>query len=344
MSKIINRITAILLSVLMICSVFTAMPMTAFAEEIGNGATGDCTWKLDSNGTLTISGNGEMAGYSYDEYHQTTDAPWGNQITNVIIEDGVTSIGYGVFAGCTKLSSVTIPESVADIGSMAFYGCKGLTSITIPDGVTSIGYSAFYRCTNLAKVTIPRSMTIIGDSTFYECMRLSSVTIPDSVTSINDSAFCGCTGLTSITIPNSVMSIGNYAFHNCANLTKVTIANSMTNIGTQAFGYNYVYAYVAKVEHFTIYSKKNSEAENYAINNGFSFVNFIGDVNNDGNVNGADAGVLSRFAAGWKGYEDKIKNIAAADINGDGNVNGADAGILARYTSGWKQYDKYFES
>ena len=70
----------------------------------------------------------------------------------------------------------------------------------------------------------------------------------------------------------------------------------------------------------------------------------IGDVNNDGVVNGADAGILNRYTSGWKGYDAKIKNMSAADINGDGTVNGADAGILARHTSGWKQYDKYFES
>lgn len=68
----------------------------------------------------------------------------------------------------------------------------------------------------------------------------------------------------------------------------------------------------------------------------------IGDVNGDGIVNGADAGLLNRYTSGWKGYGEKIKNMDAADINGDGVVNGADAGILARYTSGWKQYDKYF--
>ena len=70
----------------------------------------------------------------------------------------------------------------------------------------------------------------------------------------------------------------------------------------------------------------------------------IGDVNGDGVVNGADAGILNRYTSGWKGYEEKIKNMSAADINGDGTVNGADAGILARHTSGWKQYNKYFES
>ena len=67
-----------------------------------------------------------------------------------------------------------------------------------------------------------------------------------------------------------------------------------------------------------------------------------GDVNNDGTVNGADAGLLSRYASGWTGYADKIKNWNAADINGDGNVNGADAGILSRHVSGWTQYKKYF--
>lgn len=68
----------------------------------------------------------------------------------------------------------------------------------------------------------------------------------------------------------------------------------------------------------------------------------IGDVNGDGNVNGADAGLLTRYTSGWDNYDEKIKNMAAADINGDGFVNGADAGILTRYTSGWDKYNKYF--
>ena len=67
----------------------------------------------------------------------------------------------------------------------------------------------------------------------------------------------------------------------------------------------------------------------------------VGDVNNDGTVNGADSGLLARYTAGWKGYDSKIKNMNAADINRDGKVNGADAGLLARYTAGWKGYDKY---
>ena len=68
-----------------------------------------------------------------------------------------------------------------------------------------------------------------------------------------------------------------------------------------------------------------------------------GDVNSDGKVNGSDAGLLSRYASGWKGYETKIKNLLAADINRDGKVNGADAGLLARYASGWTQYARFIK-
>ncbi len=70
----------------------------------------------------------------------------------------------------------------------------------------------------------------------------------------------------------------------------------------------------------------------------------IGDVNGDGVVNGADSGLLARYTAGWKGYESKIKNMAAADINRDGNINGADAGLVSRYTASWKGYDKYIKT
>lgn len=67
-----------------------------------------------------------------------------------------------------------------------------------------------------------------------------------------------------------------------------------------------------------------------------------GDLNGDGKVNGADAGILSRYTSGWQNYAEKIKDMEAADINGDGKVNGADSGILSRYTSGWESAKKYF--
>ena len=226
-----RKIISLLLSVLMIITSVPLMAVESFAaDEITSGVTGDCTWSLDSDGVLTISGNGKMKDYSFNERK-----PWGTSITKVVIENGVTSIGNWAFENCFSLTSITILDGVRYIGNCAFLCCDSLTSVTIPDGVTSIGDKAFYGCTSLTSVTIPDSVTSVGNQAFFYCTSLTSVTIPDSVTSIGLSAFEDCTSLTSITIPNSVTSVGNRAFYNCTSLTSITIPDSVTSIGNSAF-------------------------------------------------------------------------------------------------------------
>ena len=137
---------------------------------------------------------------------------------NVVIPNGVTTIGDYAFRDCTSLTSVTIPNSVTKIGMGAFNGCKSLTSVTIPNSVITIGISAFAGCKSLTSVTIPNSVTAIGVGAFFECASLTSVTIPNSVISINARAFAGCTSLTSVTIPDSVTEIARDAFLGCTSL------------------------------------------------------------------------------------------------------------------------------
>ena len=76
----------------------------------------------------------------------------GELVTDLVIPDGVTSIGSYAFSGCDSLTSVIIPDSVTSIGYGAFEGCSSLTSVTIPDSVTSIGAEAFYGCDGLTSV------------------------------------------------------------------------------------------------------------------------------------------------------------------------------------------------
>ena len=154
---------------------------------------------------------------------------------DVVIPDGVTSIGNEAFWGCGSLTSITLPDSVTSIDDWAFRCCSSLQSFSIPDGVTSIGNKAFEYCRDLQSVTIPDSVTSIGDSAFSGCGRLQSITIPDGVTSIGNSAFRGCRGLASIVIPNSVTSIGYGAFEDCSSLQSITIPNSVTSIDDWAF-------------------------------------------------------------------------------------------------------------
>ena len=188
----------------------------------------------------------------------------GEEVKDLVIPDGVTSIGDYTFDGCNWLTSVTIPASVTSIGKHAFCNCDSLTKVdfkgtleqwlqisfgdsssnplnyvpelyidgkvikdlVIPDGATSIGDYAFSMYDNLTKVTISDSVTSIGKSAFYYCTNLTGVTIGNGVTIIPWCAFLGCTNLTSITIPDSVTGIVGSAFSYCSKLTTVNYRGS----------------------------------------------------------------------------------------------------------------------
>ena len=198
------------------------------------GIYGDnLTWELDSEGTLTISGEGAMNNWEY-----SSDIPWDSHrynIVSVVIEDGVTSIGNEAFDCCVSLTSITIPDSVTTIGDLAFASCQNLTSITIPDSVTSIGNGVLGGCFNLTSIEISDSVTSIGKGAFVYCDSLTSITIPASVTTIGEEAFYNCRSLTSITIPARVTSVGDSAFDYCTSLTSIMIPDSVTTISKNAF-------------------------------------------------------------------------------------------------------------
>lgn len=152
----------------------------------------------------------------------------------VIIPDGVTSIGKYAFSGHSGLTDVIIPDSVKSIDDAAFFNCD-LTSITIPNSVTSIGDSVFLECRSLKNLTIPNSVINIGSSAFSGCTALTKVTLPNNVTSIGSQTFWGCSSLTSIIIPNGVTKISEHMFGRCSALNSVIIPTSVTSIDGGAF-------------------------------------------------------------------------------------------------------------
>ena len=208
----------ILCSLLALLVINLSIPHVARAtESINSGYCGaeddgsNVTWNLDSDGTLTISGSGEMKDY---DYSNTT--PWYehiDKIKSVTITSGVKSIGEYAFCSCSNLTSVTIPEGVTDIRSSAFEGCTSLQSVNIPENVTRIRYKTFKDCKSLTSVTFPNSVTQIGTFAFENCTSLKSVTISNDVTQIEYQAFKNCTNLESVTIPDSVKYIGGDAFY-----------------------------------------------------------------------------------------------------------------------------------
>jgi len=268
-----KRIASILLAVMMIVTLLplglveTAWAATVVGSGDCSGYNSNVTWKLTSDGTLTISGTGYMKTYYVynDEY-----APWYNlrsQVKKVIITNGVTNTGGYTFYECSNLESVTIADSVTAIGRYTFYECSSLKSVTIPDSVTSIGEWAFYACTGLTSVNIPNSVTRIDMCAFYECSSLKSVTIPSSVTRIGAAVFassgvsvtvvpdnkryCSENGMlfdkektelcyggpsgTAFRMPESVETIGWLSFYGRNDLTSITIPGNVKEIGNTAF-------------------------------------------------------------------------------------------------------------
>ena len=190
------------------------------------------TWKLDADGTLTISGTGAMKDYDYNNNPSPANQKKGS-VKKVVIKDGVTSIGKYAFCNCSNLKSITILDSVTSIGDFAFSDCSSLTSITIPDSVTSIGDFAFSGCSSLTSITIPDSVTSIGDDAFSYCRSLTSITIPDSVTSIGNDVFYGCSSLQIISL-SCKSTLKKSDFGGQADLVSYTNQHTLTKTEAKA--------------------------------------------------------------------------------------------------------------
>ena len=154
-----QKVTRFALTLLL--SVLTAA--TAWANDPAWLKSGD-SWD-ETTKTLTVN-TATVVDFAYMNH---------SEIENVIISNGVTSIGSAAFAVCTNLKTVFVGNGVTSIGSSAFENCTSLTSINIPASVTSIGAGAFAGCTNLKTVFVGNGVTSIGNRAFDSCTNLKAV-------------------------------------------------------------------------------------------------------------------------------------------------------------------------
>ena len=328
------------------------LSVSGTAEIIASGECGaygdNLMYKLNSDGVLTISGQGEMADWF------TNTVPWkdyknSGEITRVIIHEGVTSVSTKAFVSCESLEYAFIPSSMKDIDG--FTACSSLKSINLPEGLETIGIQAFCDCDSLKTVIIPSSVTTVGRDAFEECENLKSIILPEKLTSIEESAFsssgiktiempAGVTTISrsafnssfieSIVLPNNIVKIDEMAFRNCKNLKKIFIQNPQCEID-DSFGNicsNLAFENAYRQFDGIIYGYENSTAHAYAQKYEYPFSAFIyGDANSDGKLTAGDAAFIAKNLAEQKGHTLP----AYADFTGDGKVTAYDAAMIAKY-------------
>lgn len=175
--------------------------LTILADS--SGKCGDkVRWTLSDDGTLVISGEGEMKNFNSD------GTPWlPTFVKQLEIREGVTHIGSNAFKG-TKIFTVTLPVSVTSIGKKAFSGCKNLSTVSLPYGITTIEEGAFSGCPGLVKLDLPASLTTIGKSAFDGCKLLQSIYLSNRLTVVGEKAFAGCNSINNILcLPDIITSI-----------------------------------------------------------------------------------------------------------------------------------------
>ena len=229
--------------------VFSCVPSMVFGEQVSStdiidsGTCGEnVNWLLDSEGTLIISGNGEMDNYSYSSY-SLSKAPWDDykdSIREVRFSDGITNVGKYSFYNCNEITKVILPNSLSQISEGAFKGCSNLSQIRIPFGVEIIGYSAFYNCDALTSVSIPDSVVSIENSAFSCCSELTDVVLSSNLTILNACVFCECRKLKNIVLPDKLKEIGELTFGYSGDFESITIPESLTTISNKAFYYSNV--------------------------------------------------------------------------------------------------------
>ena len=265
--------------------ILVLLVMTASAETkiVDEGQWGNqIYWTLDDQGTLLISGSGTMNSFTI-----TSTSAWRNyrdNITNIVIEEGVTSISHYAFDRCKNLVSVKIPSSVTYVGIRAFSSCSQLVSVVIPDSVKTICGEAFLSCSNLQSIVLPTNLTYIGDL-FHGCSSLTTISIPNNVVEISDDAFRNCSSLKDIYIPNGVVTIktdddGKGPFFGCSKTLKIWMEATKRESGWEggwdctdtSSSKNANVIYSAKYSDFIYWSAAKSTGIEFVIPNGITMI------------------------------------------------------------------------
>lgn len=163
---------------------------------IESGSCGEnAFWKFFSDGTLEISGTGQI-----DSAPWTGDYDFLDGIVRLIVSDGITSIPEDCFNEAINLVSAILPDSITVINANAFRECHNLILEHLPAGLNRLEFAAFYDCNSIAITKMPVGLVYVGDYQFRNCFGLQKIYFY-STTVIERNAFVRCDNLTDIYVP-----------------------------------------------------------------------------------------------------------------------------------------------
>lgn len=219
MKNIIKKSISILLVILMltaflpIAGINMDLPAHAAAaavrvvDEGTFGVADEFTWHLYTDGTLELSGEGDLPNVV------NQSVPWSlykEHITGVVLREGITSIADSMFGYCYGIKSVLLPQSLKKIGDFAFECCFALENVTFPDSLEEIGEAAFSGCYSLKELAFPKSLKRIKDGAFYSLFDLEKLIWPGTAdTVVECGAFGLLTGLKELIIPADAVDYFN---------------------------------------------------------------------------------------------------------------------------------------
>ena len=277
MKKTIKNIFGLIFITIMLLSVSVANADNDFGISLFSGTSSSDANSIPGTSDLYYSfEDGVLSIYGSGKVPANLSATWTNsktvefnpsEVTEIIIEEGITgindrltrmfknaisvtlpssleSIGENNFSNFTKLETVTIPDNskLKYIYTRAFERCTSLKSINLPQGLESIYSRAFYTCSNLTNLKLPSTLTRIDELAFSNGPRFKNneLTVPKGVTTIKSRSIYNINDLKTINVENGVTKIEKYAFADNDSLKNVYLPASITSIDVLACkSYNY---------------------------------------------------------------------------------------------------------
>lgn len=277
---------------------------------------------------LHVFGTGAMESFT------AGNAPWQaymNTLKEVILYEGVTSVGDNAFRSAQALEAVIIPETLTSIGAHAFRDCSSLSAVSTLENITLVGNYAFLSCTALRALTFGEGATLAN---------------------VEDYSFFNCEALTLIVVKNAELAERITAADALGDLTANAVTISFAEEVTAASDYVKT-AYtscdtlVSEGETYTVYSKHPHAGDAHTWEKTTSGKSCslcgvtkdtdepdcaLGDINGDGTINILDVTACVSAASGVT--LDPARFPGNADINGDGTVNVLDVTLIVSLASG----------